>query len=448
MKVVSLISTYILLSLVALSTAQYIRPPKRGRISIPSFGRDSSTPAAQQVHVTLAGPNRMKVSWMTMSFNSPSTVEYGVASGVYDSAATGVATSYTYFLYKSGEFHHVILGPLNDNTTYYYRCGGIGPEFSFKTPPPAGPHVPITFAVVGDLGQTEWTQSTIDHIQKMDHDVLLNAGDLSYADFYEPLWDSFGQLVQPIASKRPWMVTQGNHDVEEITFIIGPFISYNTRWPMPYNESSSTSNLYYSFEVAGVHVLMLGSYTGYSQSSPQYSWLQADLAKVNRTLTPWLVAVLHAPWYNSNTAHQGEGDAMMAAMEPLLRQAQVDIVFAGHIHAYERTTRLYLKNPDPCGIVYINIGDGGNREGLATEYINPQPVWSLFREASFGHGEFGVLNGTHAYWTWHRNEDTESVSSDTVWITSLSSSTLNCSVSSSSRIAAAAAASSKEPRDL
>jgi hypothetical protein len=57
---------------------------------------------------------------------------------------------------------------------------------------------------------------------------------------------------------------------------------------------------------------------------------------VDRTKTPWLIAILHAPWYNSNSAHQGEGDAMMAAMESTLYAAKVDIMFAGHVHAYER----------------------------------------------------------------------------------------------------------------
>lgn len=65
-------------------------------------------------------------------------------------------------------------------------------------------------------------------------------------------------------------------------------------------------------------------------------WGQADLEKVDRSKTPWLIAVLHAPWYNSNSAHQGEGNKMMAAMESTLYAAKVDIMFAGHVHAYER----------------------------------------------------------------------------------------------------------------
>ncbi|TQD87114.1 hypothetical protein C1H46_027333 [Malus baccata] len=149
---------------------------------------------------------------------------------------------------------------------------------------------------------------------------------------------------------------------------------------------------------------------------------QADLSKVDRQKTPWLLVLFHVPWYNSNKAHQGEGDSMMAAMEPLLYAASADIVFAGHVHAYERTKRVNNGKSDTCGAVHITIGDGGNKEGLAHKYKNPPPEWSVFREASFGHGELNIVNSTHAFWTWHRNDDDEPVRSDQVWITSLVSS--------------------------
>ena len=62
------------------------------------------------------------------------------------------------------------------------------------------------------------------------------------------------------------------------------------------------------------------------------------MKKVDRGRTPWIVVLIHAPWYNSNTAHQGESESvdMKAAMEGLIYQARVDVVFAGHVHAYER----------------------------------------------------------------------------------------------------------------
>jgi len=194
--------------------------------------------------------------------------------------------------------------------------------------------------VTGDLGQTDWTRSTLEHVAKSNYDMLILPGDLSYADFIQNLWDSFGRLVEPLASQRPWMVTQGNHEVERIPLIHKePFTAYNARWHMPFEESGSNSNLFYSFDVAGgVHVIMLGSYAPFDSSSPQYKWLQTDLKKVNRKNTPWIVVLIHAPWYNSNTAHQGESESvkMKASMEDLLFQARVDVVFAGHVHAYER----------------------------------------------------------------------------------------------------------------
>ncbi|GJX82865.1 purple acid phosphatase 22-like protein, partial [Tanacetum coccineum] len=275
----------------------------------------------------------------------------------------------------------------------------------------------------GDLGQTEWTSTTLQHINASDYDVLLLPGDLSYADTQQPLWDSFGRLVEPYASQRPWMVTQGNHEQEKFPIIYQKgFKAYDSRWPMPYQESGSESNLYYSFDVVGVHIIMLGSYVEFSSDSSQYKWLTNDLAKIDRIKTPWVVVLLHAPWYNSNLAHQGEGESMRVAMEEMLYNSVVDLVFAGHVHAYERFTRVYDNNADPCGPIYITIGDGGNREGLAMLYKEPRPSISVFREASFGHGRLRMVNQTHAHWSWNRNNDSFSVVADGVWLESLRSS--------------------------
>ncbi|CAK8577824.1 unnamed protein product [Lathyrus sativus] len=114
---------------------------------------------------------------------------------------------------------------------------------------------------------------------------------------------------------------------------------------------------------------------------------------------------------------------MKASMEELLYNARVDVVFIGHVHAYERFTRVYKDKSDNCGPVHITIGDGGNREGQATKYQDPKLDISLFREASFAHGLFEVVNTTHALWTWHKNDNDESVVSDYVRLTSLFSNT-------------------------
>ncbi|KAK2995586.1 hypothetical protein RJ640_000062 [Escallonia rubra] len=396
--------------------SEYTRHPPRPVILTPHKGPDSDP---QQVHISLAGKDHMRVSWITADKQVESIVDYGKEPGKYEASATGEHTSYHYFFYSSGKIHHVTIGPLDASTTYYYRCGGSGTEFNLRTPPST---FPIEFVVAGDLGQTEWTNSTLAHVNARDYDVLLLPGDLSYADTNQPLWDSFGRLVEPHASRRPWMVTEGNHEVE-IFPIVYPrgFKAYNARWLMPYQDSGSKSNLYYSFDVVGTHIVMLGSYADFDANSDQYKWLEAELAKVDRSKTPWIVVILHAPWYNSNSAHRGEGESMRKAMEEMLYKARVDLVFAGHVHAYERFTRVYNNGADPCGPIYMTIGDGGNREGLAMTFENPSPSISLFREPSFGHGRLRMHNHTHAHWSWHRNNDSDSVVGDEVWLESLSS---------------------------
>ncbi|CAN1134141.1 Purple acid phosphatase 22 [Linum perenne] len=378
---------------------------------------DRSPSDPQQVRVSIAGSGHIRVSWITDDQTVPSTVDYGTEPGVYVDKVVGHRSSYQYLTYSSGSIHHVRIGPLEPDTVYYYRCGGRCPEFSFKSAP-AG--FPVEIAVVGDMGQTNWTKSTLKGLNKRDYDVLLLPGDLSYANRRQPLWDSFGRFVEPHASRRPWMVTEGNHEME-ISFLEDDdvFKSYNARWLMPHKQSGSTSNLYYSFDVAGAHIVMLGSCTEFEPGSDQYRWLVTDLARVDRKTTPWVVASVHMPWYNSNRAHRGDGETMRVVMEEVLYKGKVDIVFAGHVHAYERFTRVYDNEANSCGPIYITIGTGGFEGGIESSFENPAPILSMYRDPSFGHGRLRILDEKRAHWTWHRNDDSDSRAADEVWLTSL-----------------------------
>lgn len=46
-------------------------------------------------------------------------------------------------------------------------------------------------------------------------------------------WDSFMRLLDPAASRIPWMVAAGNHEIEAGTVKGGPFAAYEHRFRMP-----------------------------------------------------------------------------------------------------------------------------------------------------------------------------------------------------------------------
>lgn len=366
-------------------------------------------------------PDGAAVSWETNCSDAAGAVQYGTSPSSLTSTAPAKQTTYTFTYhttYTSPYIHHATLAALPAATTLFYRVGsaasGWSPVLNFTTHPGAALVPGAKFAIVGDLGATSNTASTLDHIAGAplrSFTAMLIPGDLSYANSDEPLWDAWQTLMAPIAEQLPVMTIVGNHE-QEYTSNGSSFIAYETRFPMP----GVATRLWYSWEAAGVHFVMLSSYSDFDSASAQYAWLADDLAAVDRSVTPWLVAHLHAPWYNSNYAHQGDGEDMRLAMEDMLYAAGVDVVFAGHVHAYERCTRSYNMAPDANGPYYITIGDGGNAEGLATSWMSPQPAWSAFRQASYGHGELVIANATHMQWTWHQNPDLQPTVADELWI--------------------------------
>ena len=63
---------------------------------------------------------------------------------------------------------------------------------------------------------------------------------------------------------------------------------------------------------------------------------------MDREKTPWLIVLMHAPMYSSNVAHYMEGESMRAVFESWFVHAKVDLIFAGHVHAYERSVWLFI----------------------------------------------------------------------------------------------------------
>lgn len=65
---------------------------------------------------------------------------------------------------------------------------------------------------------------------------------------------------------------------------------------MPDNGNSL---FWYSYDFGLVHMIMMSTEHDFSPDSTQYRWLEDDLKKVDRNLTPWVVLGGHRPMYNS-----------------------------------------------------------------------------------------------------------------------------------------------------
>lgn len=390
--------------------------------------------APQQVHITQGDYDgkAVIVSWVTTDAPVLSVVHFGTSPGRYTLSAEGTTTNYTFHNYKSGYVHHCLLEGLKYDTKYYYKIGegDSSREFSFQTPPKIGPDAPYKFGIIGDLGQTYNSLSTLEHYMHSGAQAVLFVGDLSYADRYQYndvglRWDTWGRFIEKIAAYQPWLWAAGNHEIEYMPYMgeVIPFKSYLYRYATPYLASKSTSPLWYAVRRASAHIIVLSSYSPFVKYTPQWMWLREELKRVDREKTPWLIVLMHVPIYNSNDAHFMEGESMRSVFERWFVRNKVDVIFAGHVHAYERSYRISNIHynvstgdrypiPDESAPVYITVGDGGNQEGLAGRFRDPQPDYSAFREASYGHSTLEIKNRTHALYHWNRNDDGRKVATD------------------------------------
>merc|ERR1711974_390100 len=140
--------------------------------------------------------------------------------------------------------------------------------------------------------------------------MVFHVGDLSYANGNQPIWDTYGRIVEPLASHKPYMPLVGNHENYD------NFIPFSYRYALHTLENGA-GDFYYSFDFGCVHFIALSSETDYNANSPQYNWLIKDLELVDRQVTPWIIAGWHRPWYNTNSAHHLEAEQMRTTMEPL-----------------------------------------------------------------------------------------------------------------------------------
>ena len=178
----------------------------------------------------------------------------------------------------------------------------------------------VRFAVIGDQGSGSrqqyevGTQMATFH-KKYPFTFVLTVGDNMYGaerpqDFVKKFEAPYKLLLD---AKVEFYASLGNHD------------DPNQRLYKPYNMGGKH---YYTFKKGNVRFFALDS--NY-MDPPQVAWLEGELKNSG---SDWKIAYFHHPLYASGM-HGSQTD-LRAIVEPMFIKYNVDVVFSGHEHFYQR----------------------------------------------------------------------------------------------------------------
>lgn len=297
-----------------------------------------------------------------------------------------------------GWHHTAKLERLKPGTTYQYRivCDGVTSTYRTFRTADAG-QSEATFLVLGDMGfgangQAVASRNRMEAV-KASADVVLHAGDVGYADdsflhvpcaaefCYEAVYDGYMEWIENITDRKPYMVAVGNHESEchspacqashDIKKSLSNFSAYNARWAMPSKESGGVANMWYSFDYASVHFVVLNTETDFPEAPEAdfgdaggtigapaghfaadgvyMKWLEADLkeAHTKRGERPWIVAIGHRPWVEKDGKSRPDGEAVRKAHADLFIEYGVNLYITGHVHSYHRLLPINGNNATP-----------------------------------------------------------------------------------------------------
>jgi len=334
---------------------------------------------------------------MTEDETRVSEVWYGTSPDSLDQvvSVTGNQERYRFRGYRSPYTHEVMLRGLStQNTLYYYKVGdpreGWSKTFSFYTRS-LHPDADVRVFAFADQDMRGPSQKVIEAMSKRNYDFhyLIHAGDINYSDGRDPeVWDEYGEMMEPLLASLPSVYALGNHEKErrdgKDDQTIDPYM-YRFR----HGEiGRQQDDAWWSVNMGPIHVVMLSS-EHHSQSEPwrcrgcterQAAFLERDLSEAakpeNRQLRPWIVVVVHRPFYNAG--RNGLWHLQKKEFEPILERYRVNLVVEGHCHNYERTYPVYDGE-------ITNRGEG--------KYDNPY-VQEVFEPSQGTQGQIHLIIGT------------------------------------------------------
>ena len=245
--------------------------------------------------------------------------------------------------------HFITLKNLDEGTKYFYKLDIDNYEISNKNYYFSTNNLEdeeINFVVFGDIGTEEgkqnYTALAISNL-KNKPDLILITGDVIYPDGSSQYYDNhLFNYFKNIFMNTPVYPALGNHD-----WYTDPKSNFEKEWFLPGNEH------YYSFDYGNAHFIILDGQEGMLYDTEnQMKWLKKDL-EINKN-KKWKFVIVHHTGLTCTYKETNEG---ITNLYPILEKYDVDILFTGHAHTYERLYPLKDSNP-------INTE-------MEPDYINP-----------------------------------------------------------------------------
>ena len=299
------------------------------------------------------------LSWKT-DLAVMSRIEYGLHQNFTHAAQSDTPAT----------FHVVTLRNLASDRRYFYRVvadGHVLYESEFQTYPQVGDkrYEHFSFWAMGDGGSGDAPQMAVrDQLQKLVHagevDFGLYLGDIVYEDGKEEDQDpKYFTPYQKILDRQVCWPALGNHD----THVENGEPYYRNRvLPVPDTLAAPFQpERWYAFTFGDAVFIALD--TRYPKYELQWRFLETQLQRHRDKL--WKFVFFHHPPYatpytDRHNCKRASEMLVRKHLAPLFEKYEVDMVFSGHNHSYQRSLLRKDYVPESKGVYYLVSGGAGH----------------------------------------------------------------------------------------
>lgn len=270
-----------------------------------------------------------------------------------------------------GYSHKAVVDDLKQDTSYYYVISnGVAksPEYKLTT----GNAADFSFFIVGDPQLTVesvggWSNTVRKAVTAFpETSFMISCGDqvenigieAEYAAYLRP--NELRSL--PVAQ------TLGNHDIGDA--------AYSNHFNMP-NESAYQENYWFTYGKA-LFMVLDSNITDIGQHK---EFMEGAISSNPDCV--WKIVVFHHSIYSEGAHH----DSLYQSLQrdtwvPVFDKLDIDVVFSGHDHTYNRTHPMRGNKTNPNGIVYFALNSSSGSKYYDWLYLK-RASFSAFRSQNY-----------------------------------------------------------------